>query len=48
VSITRKGSTKDYADNWERAFGSGKKRAAKKTTTKKAGTSRKKARAKKK
>jgi hypothetical protein len=47
VSITRIGSTKDYAENWGRAFGAKKKRAAKKTTTKKAGTSRKKAGAKK-
>ncbi|MBC8872921.1 MAG: hypothetical protein H8E44_26090 [Planctomycetes bacterium] len=48
MSITRIGSTKDYADNWERAFAVRKKRAAKKTTTKKAGTPRKKARSKKK
>jgi len=42
VSITRIGSTKDYADNWGRAFGAKKKRAARKTTAKKAKTLRKK------
>lgn len=38
MSITRIGSTKDYADNWGRAFGAKKKRTAKKTTAEKAKT----------
>jgi len=49
VSITRIGSTKKYADNWQAAFGGKKKSGTKKrTTSKRAATAKKKAAPKKK
>lgn len=47
MSIIRIGSTKNYADNWERALGS-KKTAKKKTAKKPAAQSKKKATSRKK
>lgn len=34
MSITRTGTTKQYADNWENIFGGGTKRSASKVTAK--------------
>jgi hypothetical protein len=49
VSITRIGSTKKYADNWQAAFGGRKKSGTKKrSTSKKAATAKRKTAPKKK